>query len=302
MPKIKINPLPNLKDSIAEFLLDRQVRRVSPRTIEWHTYALGKWLRYCEGHGVSHPTSVTSAFLRAYVFDLQSNHKQSGVSSIYRSLRTYLLWYEEEFQPRGWQSPTRKVKVGKGDDDILDPIPLSDFAALIATCQRRTYTGDRDRAILYTLLDTGIRRQELADLHLTDVNLTTGALTIRRGKGGDPRTVYLGANSRRTMMQYLRIRNQQSQALWLTDDGEPLTNSGIRQILRRRADRAKIPEPGLHSFRRAFALNFLRNGGDVLSLQRLLGHASLDIINRYVKMLNADVAAAHKAHGVVDNL
>jgi site-specific recombinase XerD len=69
---------------------------------------------------------------------------------------------------------------------------------------------------------------------------------------------------------------------WLTDEGERLTYWGLNEVIRRRAKAAKVQKPGLHDFRRAFALNFLRNGGDIFTLQRLLGHADLQVLRRYL--------------------
>jgi site-specific recombinase XerD len=247
---------------------------------------------------------VSPRLLRQFVAQLEeSGHNPGGVFSIYRSVRTFLLWCEDEYEPPGWKSPTRKVKVGRGDPEASEPLSLEDFAALVATCKRRTFNGERDRAILYTLLDTGIRRQELADLHSEDFNPATGSILIRSGKGGKSRTVFLGATSRRAVMQYQRLRaDMPSPALWLSSSGAPLRNDALRSLIRRRAIEAGVTPPGLHAFRRAFAINFLRNGGDVLTLQRLLGHSTLAIINRYVKFATADIAAAHAAHGVVDRL
>jgi site-specific recombinase XerD len=213
-----------------------------------------------------------------------------------------LIWYANEYEPVGWDSPTDKIRVGRGDTEPLDPISLKDFAKLIATCQRHTFAGERDRAILYVLLDTGVRRQELADLTLEDLNSNSGAILIRSGKGGKSRIVYLGTTSRRAVSHYLKLRHSYTQKLWVSADGTPLKNDAIHSLVRRRAKDAGIDPPGLHSFRRAFAINYLRNGGDVLTLQRLLGHSTLDIINRYVKFATTDIAAAHAAHGVVDRL
>ena len=90
--------------------------------------------------------------------------------------------------------------------------------------------------------------------------------------------------------------------MWLTRDGGQLTKGGIRELVRRRAKQVGIKAPGLHEFRWAFALNFLRNGGDIITLQRLLGHSSLVIINRYLALVDDDLKAAIEKHGVVDNL
>ena len=166
-----------------------------------------------------------------------------------------------------------------------------------------------------TLLDTGVRHQELASLSITDINIDDGSVLIREGKGGKSRSVFVGLKARRALSNYLRYRDSpllrglrkrngdaEPDALWLTDEGAPLTKSGIRQIVARRARQAGLPEPGLHEFRRAFAINCLRNGMDVITLQRLLGHSTLAIINRYLKLLSDDLRVAHGKYGVVDRL
>lgn len=116
--------------------------------------------------------------------------------------------------------------------------------------------------------------------------------------------VFIGAKTRRALLTYYRHYSKRvdDAPLWITDEGGALTRSGIRQIVRRRAVAAGIDEPGLHEFRRAFAINYLRNGGDIITLQRLLGHSSLVIINRYLDLLDDDLKAAIAKHGVVDKL
>jgi len=98
------------------------------------------------------------------------------------------------------------------------------------------------------------------------------------------------------------VRGEGDGALWQTDEGARLTYAGLRQIVRRRAVAAKVPVPALHSFRRAFALLCLRNGIDVYSLQRLMGHADLSVLHRYLAQTNSDLADAHRRSGPVDRL
>jgi integrase/recombinase XerD len=74
--------------------------------------------------------------------------------------------------------------------------------------------------------------------------------------------------------------------------GNGSRRAGIRQVVRRAAGRAGVDEPGMHDFRRAFAINSLRNGMDVATLQRLLGHSSLEVVNRYLALVEDDLRAA----------
>jgi integrase/recombinase XerD len=146
---------------------------------------------------------------------------------------------------------------------------------------------------LLSLLDTGCRASEFVALDIGDVNMNTGAAIIRHGKGGKFRTAFMGASTRREVLRYLRHRTDDAGPLWVTMAGERLTYGGLRQVVSRRANAAGVPVPSLHSFRRAFALACLRGGMDVYSLQKLMGHADLSVLRRYLAQNEADLQAAH---------
>jgi integrase/recombinase XerD len=184
----------------------------------------------------------------------------------------------------------------------LEPIPLQDLKAMLATCGRKRFTDNRDRALLLALLDTGRRAMEFLSLNLGDVDLAVGAVAVRHGKGGKHRVTFLGTRSKRALRRYLRHRPHRSEdePLWVTVRNSRLAYSGLRSIMRRRAKLAGVATPSLHSFRRAFALTSLRNGVDVFSLQRLMGHADLTMLRRYLRQTSADLRAAHRKAGPVD--
>ena len=173
---------------------------------------------------------------------------------------------------------------------------------MLATCERRTFTGDRDRAAMLALLDTGARASEFTALDVGDVNQGTGAVLIRHGKGDKSRVTFLGAKARRELARYLRRRGEQSPSapLWATKTGARLTYHGLRSVVQRRARAAGVRAPGLHDFRRAFALLALRGGVDLVSLQRLMGHSGLDVLRRYLAQTEADLRAAHAKGAPVD--
>lgn len=133
----------------------------------------------------------------------------------------------------------------------------------------------------------------------------TGYLDISGGSsGGKMRSVFLGSKCKREMTRYLRCRrgSQPGDALWVTGEGKRLTYSGLREIVRRLSGRAGVDCPSLHSFRRAFALACLRGGMDLISLQRLMGHADLTVLRRYLNQTVDDLALAHQRCGPVDTL
>jgi len=245
---------------------------------------------------------LTPDFLRRYLLLLAESHNPGGQHGYYRTLRAFLRWVEsEEVMPPDWRNPIAKVKPPKVPENLLEPIALGDVARLIDSCQGG-HNAERDRAIFLLLLDTGARAQEVCSMSLADVDQGSGAITIPKSKSGKPRTVFVGRRTRRALRAYLRTRRDDSPALFVCTSADRLTYSGLRQILRRRAHQAGIAEPTLHQFRRAFALNFLRNGGDVYTLQRLMGHSDLSVLRRYLKLTDQDAQNAHAKYSPADRL
>jgi integrase len=175
---------------------------------------------------------------------------------------------------------------------------------MIKACERGTFTGDRDAAILLCLLDTGARAGEFLVINLEDINQARGNILIKQGKGRKPRTVYIGKRSKRALRRYLKHRGDNSPALWVTHPrygSNRLGYDGLRAILTRRAENAGINTPNLHDFRRAFCLSMLRNGTDIFTLAKLMGHTSTAVLQRYLKQTNQDKEQAHRRAGPVDN-
>ena len=128
----------------------------------------------------------------------------------------------------------------------------------------------------------------------------TGAVHIAKGKGSKARTVFIGKNTRLAVRRYLRIRNHGP--MWTTKGGERLSYSGLRGMLRRRSDVAGIDFPTPHAFRRAFAVNMLCAGCDLETLRRLMGHADLQVLRRYLDLLDSDLRRAHAIASPADQL
>jgi integrase/recombinase XerC/integrase/recombinase XerD len=229
-----------------------------------------------------------------------TGHNEGGRHACYRALKTFLYWWEEELEPEGWKNPIRRVKPPRLSVSPLEPVEMEDVKAMIASCDGSFY-GRRDKAILLSLLDTGARAHEFLAINMDDFDYKTGEILIREGKGSKFRTVFLRKKARRTVRAYLRERIDDSPAFWIIKEGERLSYWGLREIIRRHATKAGVKTPTIHSFRRAFALNMLRAGVDIFSLQKLMGHADLQVLRRYLAQTTEDIAQAHRLGSPVDN-
>ena len=205
---------------------------------------------------------------------------------------------------------------------VIVPLTKDEVAALLKACDKtrnwrtRTainstrYTAARDRSLIRLLLDTGIRAEEICDITFNDLNLNTNCITIRgKGAGRDKkeRTVYFGKLCAKFLWQYLAPRlgkTRPDSPVFLKRaviDDAPMTRSGLWQLLKDLGERAGVQNVHPHRFRHTFAITYLRNGGDVFTLQMLLGHSDMEMVRRYALIAQADCAAVHRKASPVDN-
>lgn len=291
---IEISVNDTLLSWVEAFLIDRKAQNLTPGTIRYYRQKIKLFTDYCDGQVITRITQITPDIIRRFLLFLEeSGHNAGGVHSAYRSLKAFLLWWEGEFEPESWKNPIRKVKAPKVPEEPIDPVELDTIKAMIAVCPTDTFNGLRDKALLLFLLETGVRASELLSLNLSEVDTITGDVLIRQGKGRKPRTVYMEAKTRKAFRVYLRKRADKCSAAWVTDENNRLKYDGLRGILTRRAKAANVAIPSPHDFRRAFALNMLRNGCDLITLSRLMGHQGLQVLKRYLKQANIDLHEGH---------
>lgn len=231
--------------------------------------------------------------------------KPSTVHRYYRELRAFLNFCVAEECLR--ESPLRNVKAPRLTSDQVQPLSPTQVEALLHAVAH-TDTPDRNRAILLALLDTGLRVSELCALRVGDL----AADEIRVvGKGGKARTVYLGCAARRALNRYVRKARRgadDSDPLFVGEGGRlrgsALGASGIRQMLGEAARLAGVQGVRVspHTLRHTFAIQFLRGGGNLFELQRLMGHTDLTILRRYVALAESDLAAAHRRASPIDRM
>lgn len=302
----QVHTIPPIPDNISEwanaFYTAKKVEGLSAHTLAFYRQQLSHFLKYSTYQIIENISQLTPATIRGYLLWLEeSGHNPGGVHAAYRTLKVFLRWYELEAEPAGWHNPITKVKAPKTSLEPLEPVSLSDVDRMTRTCKPGFY-GARDKALMLFLLDTGARAREICAVDLADVDQVTGAVTIRKGKGGESRTVFLERKARRAFRAYLKTRTDHNPAAFVNDEGERLGYSGLRALLVRRAAAAGVPSPTPHDFRRAFALTMLRNGCDLITLARLMGHKSLEVLRRYLKQVTEDLQAAHSKGSPVEHM
>jgi len=284
----------NLGEYLQGFIIERQSRQLATGTIEYYRNELQRFTGFLQHNQVNTIEEITPAIIRYFLLELAATRNKGGVHASFRAIRAYLNWYEQEFEPTGWKNPIRKVTPPSPSKEPRPGIELATIHKLIDQCTGAH--GQRNKTMLIFLLDSGLRAEELLSLKVADINLVTGSVEVQHGKGDKRRTVYVGRDTLREVRRYLQERQQvkSASALFATKTGERFTYNGLVTLVRELAKKAGVPRPGLHDFRRAFALNMLRNGCDLVTLSRLMGHADLQVLKRYLALSETDLREAHQ--------
>ncbi len=305
-----------LEKGIEGFLQFKIAEGLSPNTITAYRHDLKP---FCDRVGNIPVNKIDSLTISGHLSWLRTEYKpirmngkthplsNRNLRNHWISLSSFFRWFSNEFQI-GFQM--EGVPAPKYTKRPIEPFSKSDIEALLKACKycresdtlyRRSFsirrpTGLRDKSILLTLLDSGMRSSEFCSLLIGDFELSTGKISIRHGseggaKGGKGRITYVGNIARKALWKYLSNRedgDDSNAPLYLTVQGRQLSPNGLRQLVASLGDRFGVSNSYPHRFRHTFAITYLRSGGDIFTFQSLQGHRSLDMVRHYAQIAQID--------------
>ncbi|HEX5158298.1 MAG TPA: tyrosine-type recombinase/integrase [Ktedonobacterales bacterium] len=288
-----------LADAIDDYLFES--RKLSPTTYRWYAQKLRVFQQWCDGTGAPDSTDIgqlTTRDVRRFLDALAETHNprrgstltpqtQHGYTQV---IKQFLRWCGRE----GYCNPNLydRIKLPKVEQPVFQTLTKEHITALFDACQHEVHPTlvARDRALLATLLSTGIRAAEACSLTLESLRLENpdDPHLVVRGKGKKWREVGLAYTAVRFLRRYLRVRTAHATvtALFTNQKGNALTPSGVNQLLYRLRDWAGIEDVPVSArqTRRAFAVHFMRQGGaDVFRLKELMGHSDIQTTMIYLR-------------------
>ncbi len=267
-----------------EWLLELRVMGRSPRTVEFYGQKIRQYLRESE---VKLLGELTAYELKRYLGELRDRGlADNTIHGSYEVLKAVANWAQREGYPVDQALlRVRAPKVAVAEMETFTPAQVS---ALLAA----TRPGWPQLAI-QILLGTGMRLGELCALTVEDVEEDgeVAFLKIRKGKGAKFRRTPVSDRLRREIHRYLnrwRPAGSSSPALLLLSTGEPVREITVSETFRRLRARTGMAVRA-HKLRHTFATEYLRNGGDIERLRRILGHTTYVMVMRYVHLDKGDL-------------
>lgn len=274
------------KASFSQFLKERRfLSNVTPSTVEWYTQSL-RWLQ---------TDDPTDADLKDAVMRMrEKGRKATGCNSAIRAINAYLHWHAKGSEVKcgiGCQHP--RVAYLKEPELVLPTFALPQVA-LLTKYKPKNDAQRRLHAIVTTLLDTGCRIDEVLSLRVSDVDMENLLLCVT-GKGRKQRRIPFSFELRRILLRSMADMEGDG-LLFSTRDGKKLGRRNVLRDVKSLCKRLGFAPPArtLHSCRHTFAVNYLRRGGSVFHLQKVLGHTTLDQTRSYANLMTEDLQAVHQ--------
>ena len=298
-----------MEELAKEFILDCRVRNLSPRTVRNYEKQLSYFVRFLEEkQDVKELEELKPVHIKQFIVMLQEKkNKPSYVNDLLKAVKVLCRYaFEEGYAEELITKKVKNVKEPKvpihtfSDDEIVSMIKYFDGA---------DYLSVRNRLMLMMLFDTGLRISELIDMKPSQIR--QGYFTIY-GKGRKERVVPQDAIVSKWLMKYDRVRESYFEFkfaedyYFLSKNGKRLTPEAVNKMMKK-AGKAVGVNPLVrispHTARHSFAHQELKNGLDLYSLSRLLGHESVSITQRYLEAVRDEqVLTSAKKTGVLANL
>jgi site-specific recombinase XerD len=277
--------------AIDDFLLAKEAGQRAGTTLKWYRKYL---LPFSREFGDVPVDSLTmrkvALWLRAQTGGEQTRYNRD------KALRAFFGWSAKHFQT---PNPMKAIPLPRLPEPEPRAIEPDDLNRLIDVCG-----NPRDVAILITLADCGFRASGLVSIGIEDVDFAARTIRVKE-KGGRHRAVPFSLDTERALLAWCKKRPLNADTLFCTYQGHAMTYWGLRQVMRRLAKKAGFTDErcNLHSLRHFAAREYLKAGGSLPALARILGHGTIDTTARYYGIFSgSELAEVHDAHSPLNSL
>ncbi len=268
-----------ISEALEEYLLDQRIRGNSSETLAYYVNTIRYFQDFLQNKPVAEISLVDCK--RYFVFLSDREISSVTVQSYIRGLRAFLTWlYENEYHDQ--HIPSR-FKLPKAQRKIIDVLTDEEIRRLYSVFDEEDPLDLRNLCMISLMLDSGLRRHEVASAELQHLHLQERYLIVT-GKGNKQRIVPFGAETERLLTRYLTIRNSGHLSLFVlvSDPSSGMTDNALKMLFDDLKERTGIKRLRCHLLRHTFATRYLENGGNIYGLQAILGHTSLEMCKRYV--------------------
>jgi len=294
---------------INQFLNSLTVKQYSASSIESYTLTLNRFKKYCEINKISAEKLFALQTMVDFISQLNSNEilncplSEASKINYISKLRMFYKYLSDNniilLNPFDSLDKMRRPK------HLPKYIPdESEINKILAQIKLNNHFGYRDRAMIELFYSTGIRRKELVNLSIYDIDLINGFIRVIKGKGGKDRIIPVGKIACKHLANYintarpwlLKNKSINEKTLFLTQYGKKFSPEWVNIRLRQYLEKAGLNKKKIscHSFRHSCATEMLKGKATIRHVQQMLGHKYLSSTQVYTQVLPLDLLDVHK--------
>ena len=292
-----------LGDAFEEFMIETEAKGRSVKTLKNYKQSYNYFFRFNGFDDNTTTNEVTQQQLFKWMNSLKNEGRKAATINHYlRDVRTFLYWCME----KRYIDENFKVEMAKGQEEPLK-LFTDDELDLLLTKPRRndSFVEWRTWAIVNWVLATGNRASTICNLRLYDLNFHKKEYVIRYAKNKKPDVNPLSDAVITVIKEYMRaFLKDKSDSTFLFPDigGEQMSTNALRLAFKRYCKNRGVTHTNIHGLRHNFAKGWVRNNGNLFSLQKILGHSSLEMTRKYVKMFAEDVKEGYEQYSPLDTI
>jgi integrase/recombinase XerD len=291
-----------------EFLEWMRIGNASEYTLYHRRACIRRFIEWATERGLDDPMEVTRPILQSYQRWMYYYRQKNGQPLTFRTQYSRLVPVRSWFR---WLVRNHHILYNPASDLDMPRIEKRLPRAVLSEPEAETVLmqpdisdplGLRDRAVLETLYSTGIRRTELANLKLYNLDRERGTLSIWQGKGKKDRIVPIGERAVLWIQKYLDqsrphlVIEPDEGVLFLTVEGSAFNPDSLSTLVREYVERANLGKRGAcHMFRHTMATLMLEGGADIRFIQQMLGHSDLQSTQVYTQVSIRQLKQIHTA-------
>ena len=299
----------NLSNAVKKFQNRCLAMNLSTKTMTTYYYNIKSFVSFLNTQtSIREIEDVKTEDVLLYLSHLRKeNYSPETIKDRYVTLNTLFNFLHDEQYISN--NPMVKVKKPKIPKIHARTFTVEEINKILSCFQLDSFVGYRNYTIMNILFGTGIRKSELLNLSLLDVNIEEHSLSVI-GKGNKQRVIPLTKTLRKILVKYLKLREEQikksknnSVALIITNSGNRLTYGGLREVFKYVGNETNLSQIRLspHTWRHTFAKMFLLNGGNLFALQKILGHEDISTTKMYVDYTNLEIETQMQQSSPVEN-
>lgn len=294
-----------LLEAFTEYLTEKEAHNLAPKTLFNYKQSVEMFFDFCGYNDTTSTEEVNQQAIYQWINTSKlKGVKPSSINHYLRDVRAFLYWCMDD--ARKYIDPPFKVKQIEAQEEQLKMFEDEEIEALLEKPRRKdAFTEWRTWAIVNWVLATGNRAATICDVKISDVSFSKKEIALGHTKNKKAQIIPLSSSLETALKEYIRIwRKEAPSDGWLFPNiGEQkLTTNALRLSFSRYCANRGVAKSNIHGLRHNFAKGWVRNNGNMFALQKILGHSTLDMTRRYVKLFSEDIKEDYDRYSPLDSI